>query len=204
MGYGLAGKRPSDPVEIIDTGLTEIEFASWTKRNRWSIPTHISWSFVPEMALPRVSNAAKNAARVWPASTSRTGLQNQALFYGKVELRNGCFFVGMSKQPADKLAWFHAETGLDVDASGYLVLRNRVSGQTLARIGEDMSWGGPATAIIDPETKRKLHEACGEGEIYIVGSPEASERFVTQYPHVRNPSPAPPPPSQPLASETRR
>ena len=193
LGYGLAGKTPDGPVNMIDTGLTEAEFDSWTKENRWSVPTHIDWSFVPRMKLPGVSDAAKGAIRVWPASTARTGAQHQALFSGRVELRDGCFFVGQFGQPADQLAWFHAEMGLDIDASGYFILRDRVSGQTLTRLGEDMNWGGPASAPIDKATERILHAECGPGEIYIVGSPESSERFMTQYPHLRGPQNPPPP-----------
>ena len=197
LGYGLAGKGPDGPVEMVDTGLTEKEFVSWTNENGWEVPEHIRWSFVSEMNLPQVSPAAKSAIRVWPASVTRTGMQHQALFHGHVELRDGCFFVGQFGQPADKLAWFHAEIGLDRDKAGYYILRERVSGHTLARLGEKMSWGGPASAEIDAEAKRALQEACGPAEIYIVGSPEASERFLTQYPHLRGPQ-APPPPAPPV------
>ncbi|MBV7255610.1 hypothetical protein KCG44_02290 [Pacificimonas sp. WHA3] len=198
LGYGLAGKGPDGPVNLIDTGLTEAEFTRWTAENGWQVPDHIRWSFVPEMNLPRVSEAAKAAIRVWPASTSRTGAQHEALFDGRVEMRDGCFFVGESGKPVDRLAWFHAEIGLDVDGEGFLILRNRVSGQTLARIGEDMNWGGPATAQIDPAAKRALLDACGPGEIYVAGSPEASERFLMQYPHLREDQvpPAAPSPQQ--------
>lgn len=194
LGHGLAG--PGGPVNMIDTGLTEAEFDSWVLENGWPVPAHIRWSFVPEMNLPRVSDAARDSIRVWPASTARTGPQNQALFSGRVELRDGCFFVGDLGRPADKLAWFHAEMGLDIDAAGYLVLRDRTSGHTLARIGEDMNWAGPANAEIEKESERALRDACGSGELLIVGSPEASERFLTQYPHLREPrAPLPPPPA---------
>lgn len=200
LGHGLAGKGPDGPVNLIDTGLTEAEFETWARENGWQVPTHIRWSFVPPMPLPSVSDAAKDAIRLWPASTARTGVQHQALFHGKVELRDGCFYVAEFDKPADKLAWFHAEIGLDKDAAGFFILRNRVSGQTLARLGEDMNWGGPATAEIDKAKERALQEACGPGEIYVVGSPEASERFLTQYPHLRQPAAPPPPPPLPKAS----
>jgi len=195
LGYGLAGKGPDGPVNMIDTGLTEREFESWAQENGWRVPAHIRWSFVPAMTLPPVSKTAKEAIRVWPASTARTGVQHQALYHGRVELRDGCFFVGEFGQPADKLAWFHAEMGLDLDESGYFILRDRVSGRTLARLGEDMNWGGPASADIGKDAERALQDACGPGEIYVVGSPEASERFLTQYPHLRQPAAPPRPPS---------
>ncbi|GGC11418.1 hypothetical protein GCM10011494_32740 [Novosphingobium endophyticum] len=194
LGFGLAGKSSDGPVDMIDTGLTEEEFVRWTNENNWDVPTHIRWHFVPVMNLPRVSDAAKKTIRVWPASISRTGLQHQALYRGRVELRNGCFFVGEFEQATDKLAWFHAEMGLDIDDSGYFILRDRISGRTLARLGEEMNWGGPASADIDAEIERVLQDACGPAEIYVVGSPEARERFLTQYPHLRESQVSPPPP----------
>ena len=194
LGYGLAGKGPDGPVDLIDTGMTQDEFESWANENGWRVPGHIRWSFVPEMTFPRMSDAAKGAIRIWPASTARTGAQHQALYHGRIELRDGCFFVGELGQPVDKLAWFHAEIGIDVDPMGYFILRNRISGATLARLGEDMNWGGPASAVIDKDAERALQDACGPGEIYVVGSPESSERFLTQYPHLRGPQAPPPPP----------
>ena len=195
LGHGLAGKGPDGPVNMIDTGLTEAEFERWAGENDWRVPTHITWSFVPEMKLPPVSEAAKAGIRIWPASTARTGAQNQALFQGKVELRDGCFFVGEHGRPADKLAWFHAEMGLDVDEDGHFILRDRVSGALRARLGEEMNWGGPASAVIDKEMELALQQACGPGEIYVVGSPEASARFLAQYPHLQEPQVPPPPPA---------
>lgn len=120
LGYGLAGKSPDGPVEMIDTGLTEKEFASWTAKDGWQVAEHIRWSFVSAMTLPQVSDAAKTAIRVWPASVARTGMQHQAGYSGRVELRDGCFFVGQFGEPVDKLAWFHAEIGLDRDKAGFL------------------------------------------------------------------------------------
>lgn len=195
LGHGLAGKSPDGPVDLIDTGLTEAEFGRWAMENQWRVPAHIRWGFVPEMNLPSVSSAAENAIRLWPASTARTGLQYEALYQGRVELREGCFFVGEYGQPADKLAWFHAEIGLDIDDAGFFVLRDRVGGKILARLGEEMNWAGPASAAIDPATERALQAACGPGEVYVVGSPEARERFLTQYPHLRHPQVPPRPPA---------
>jgi hypothetical protein len=193
LGYGLAGKGSDGPVDPIDTGLTEAEFDSWVSENGWRVPGHIRWSFVPEMKLPPVSDSARNGIRVWPASTRRTGLQHQTLFHGRVELRVGCFFVGLFDEPVDKLAWFHAEVGLDMDEAGYFIFRDRRSGQILARLGEEMNWGGPASADVDKQAESALRQACGSGEVYVVGTPESKERFVTQYPHLRNPGNPPPP-----------
>src|SRR3546814_19892677 len=103
--------------------------------------------------------------------------QLQALHGGRVELRNGCFFVGERGQPVNKLAWFHAETGLDIDNAGYLILRARVDGTTRARLGEDMSWAGPASAKIDAQDRPAQHGECGSGRHLVVGSPESTAPF---------------------------
>ncbi len=194
LGYGLAEKGPDGPVELIDTGLTETEFKAWTASRGWTVPRHIRWGFVPEMHLPGVSQAAQRRIRMWPASTARTGAQNQALYRGRIELRDGCFFVGEFGRLADRLAWFHAEVGLDIDDAGYFILRDRVTGQTMARIGEELSWAGPASAVIDENRKNDLRSACGTAEIMIVGSPQSTERFLAQYPHLREPGSPPLPP----------
>lgn len=171
LGAGLEGKSPDGPVNLIDTGLAEAEFVDWAKTNRWQIPNHIRWSFLSELKLARTSNQAKSAIRVWPASIARTGLQNQALLHDRVELRDGCFFVSTFGKPANKLAWFHAEMGLSKDRAGYLILRDRVTGQVRARIGEEMVWSGPSSAVVDLPTRRSLQVACGNHEIMVVGSP---------------------------------
>ena len=193
-GYGLSGKGPDGPVSLIDVGMPESEFEAWAKENGWTIPTHIHWTFVPALALPRVSQAAAKGIRVWPASTARTGAQNEALLWGRVELRDGCFYGDTGDGTPQKLAFFHEEIGLDVDAEGYYILRDRVSGSTLARIGEQMNWGGPPSAYIAPELEAEILEKCGPGEILVVGSPESEERFATQYPHVREVRVPPKPP----------
>ena len=193
-GYGLAGKGPDGPISAIDTGMTEKAFDRWAKEEGWQVPTHIDWSFVPEMHLPRVSDRAAEGIRVWPASTARTGAQNEALLWGRVELRDGCFYGDTGDAAPQKLAFFHEEIGLDIDDEGYYILRDRISGRTLARLGEQMNWGGPPSAYIAPELEAEIQEKCGPGEILVVGSPESEQRFLTQHPHLRGPVPPPPPP----------
>ncbi|MFN3815288.1 hypothetical protein [Brevundimonas sp.] len=186
LGYGLADGDENAAISVIDTGLTESEFDRWVVSNGWTAPGYIRWSFVSAMTVPAVSEAARAAIRYWPASTVRTGVQLQALHGGRVELRDGCFFVGERGQAANKLAWFHAEVGLDIDEAGFLILRDRVDGATRARIGEEMSWAGPASAKIDDDARRALQEACGPGDVLVVGSPESSERFQMRVADVRN------------------
>ncbi len=184
LGSGVVGKGPDGPVVSIDTGLTESEFDEWTSENRWSAPRHIRLGFVAPMNLPSVSNDAAHAIRVWPATASRTGLENSALLRGHVELRDGCLFVGDYGQPANKLAVLQAEIGLDVDPDGYLIFRNRVTGQTLARLGEEIVWSGPATATLGNDAVAALKKACGDADILTIGSPESRARFLVR--HVRS------------------
>ena len=101
-----------------------------------------------------------------------------APFRGRVELRGGCFFVGFDGQPANKWRNF-ITTGLDVDHAGYFF--------ALTGLGRGYELGRPSSGDIDTETEQALRGAWGSGEIYIVGSPQARERFLTQYPHLQEP-----------------
>ena len=192
LGAGYDGKGSDGAITSIDVGMTEGQFGNWAQGNGWTVPKHISWSFVPAMNLPAVSDAAKPGIRFWPASSARTGAQNEALLSGKVELRDGCFWATQGDGEADQLAFFHAEIGLDRDAEGFYVLKDRIAGQTLARLGEPMNWGGPPSAYIAPEAERALRQACGDAPVLVVGSPESRERFAAKYPHLRDPAPSPP------------
>lgn len=193
MGYGLTGKTPDGSARSIDTLLTEREFDAWVAENGWTVPKHIEWRFQNELVAPRVSEAAARRIRFWPASNSRTGWQLEAAEMGRVFVRDGCFFVRRF-DGSEKLAWFHAETGVGLDQQGYLILIDRSTGQPTARLGEDMSWAGPNHVDQNDPGLAKLHEACGGGEVHGVGNPQAQERLFVQYPHLRNPSQPPPPP----------
>ncbi|NCP18158.1 MAG: hypothetical protein GW855_03230 [Erythrobacter sp.] len=195
LGAGYDGKGPDGAITQIDVGMTQSDFARWARDNGWNVPKHIAWGVAPAMNLPAVSDSAKPGIRFWPASSARTGAQNEALIYGKVELRDGCFWATHGDGEADKLAFFHGEIGLDRDEEGFYILKDRVGGQTLARLGEPMNWGGPPSAYIAPETAKALHEACGDAPVLVVGSPESRERFATIYPHVRDQEAPPPPPT---------
>lgn len=183
-GYGLAGKGTDGPVSLIDVAMTANAFDTLAARNGWTVPDWIRWSFQPELVAPPVSDAAKAGIRTWPSSQRRTGAQLEALLGGRVTLRDGCFYVGPPDGP-EALAWFHAETGLDVDPEGYYVFVNRVTGETTARVGEDMNWAGPNAVPADDPGLAGLQAACGPGEVASVGNPESFERMATRYPHLR-------------------
>lgn len=190
-GWGLAGKSPDGPVNSIDTALTPPEFDAWVAENSWTMPRHISWRFVPRLEAPAVSAAAAPKIRYWPAYAGRTGAQNQAALGGRVVLRDGCFFL-QRHDGSEALAWFLGETGIDVDDEGYLILVNRVTGETAARVGEAVTWAGP-NADPTPEQSRELRAACGDHPVAEIGNPEATERMYVRYPHLRQNTPPPPP-----------
>ncbi len=192
-GYGLGGKSDDAPIAMFDVLMTARDFDAWVAKNGWKVPPHLRFGFQPEMAAPRITPAAEAKVRTWPASRHRTGMQLEALLGGHVYVRDGCFLVTSAGGGGESLAFFHAETGLDVDEEGYLVFINRVTGETMGRLGEEMSWGGPPTAVIDPDQEADLRRTCGEAPIKVVGSPMSSARFNMQYPPP--PLPPPPPPS---------
>ena len=196
-GIGFSGDGPDASARLIDTRMARGEFDRWVAANGWTVPRHIAFHFIDPLSYPSVSASAQPRVRVWPAQTGRTGLQNMAALHGTVFVRDGCFFVRHS-DGKEALAWFLAETGLDVDDEGFLVLVNRITGWTMARVGEKMSWAGPNDLKITDDQKAALFEACGEHPIASVGNPESEERLMVQLPHLRTntpPPPVPPPPS---------
>lgn len=204
MGSGLSGKSEHDPVSAIDTLLTARQFDAWVAQNGWAVPRHIDWRFQPELRHPLVQEGLEGAVHLWPASTIRTGWQLEAAFTGHVFLRNGCVFVTQPGTEGESLAWFHAETGLGRDGEGYFTLVNRVTGETMARLGEEMQWAGPNTLADDQPEVEALQAACGDLPVVGVGNPEALERIYVRYPHLRTLEiPPPPPPSPPEPSAAR-
>jgi|GEM_PF-4210866 len=144
---------------------------------------------------PPISEAALPAVRMWPAATMPTEFQMEAAFSGRIFLRDGCVFIqGFNEGAREKLAWFHAETGLDLDAEGFYVLINRVNGQIEARLGETMSWAGPNPIDQSDPAIAAYREACGDYDVEGVGNPQANEKRYVIYPHLRQPPDSAPPP----------
>ncbi|MEO5705724.1 MAG: hypothetical protein ABIT10_09630 [Alteraurantiacibacter sp.] len=195
MGSGLAGKGEHDPVAMIDTLLTAREFDAWVAANGWQVPRHIDWRFQQELRHPALAPDSSGAVRLWPAFSIRTGWRLEAAFTGRISLRDGCVFVSQPGE-GEALAWFHAETGLGRDGEGFYTLVNRVTGETMARLGEEMQWAGPNTVDPAQPAVAALRAACGELEVVGVGNPEALERIYVRYPHLRQVTiPSPPPPA---------
>ncbi|MGB3165190.1 MAG: hypothetical protein WBA68_00220 [Alteraurantiacibacter sp.] len=193
-GYGLDGKGEDGPITNFSIVMTPADFDAWVAENGWTAPPHLGWSFVPELRTSRVSEAAARGIRIWPASEQRAGMLNEAADGGRIVLRDGCFYLQQQGNPSDeKLAWFHAETGLDIDAEGYYVLVNRVTGQVAARVGEMVTWAAPNPIRPGGPSMIEFRAACGDGEIVTVGNPTSDARMNAMYPQPRAPDAAPPP-----------
>ena len=190
-GYGLSGKFDDDPISSFNLVMTPGDFDTWVAGNGWRVPRHLSWHFVPDLIAPRVSDAAEQGIRIWPASEQRTGMQNQAADGGRILLRDGCFYL--DRQGVETLAWFHAETGLDMDDEGFYVLVNRMTGQVEGRLGEEFIWAAPNPIRPGGPSLEEFRGACGEGEISTVGNPTSTARMGAMYPPIRAPDAAPPP-----------
>lgn len=175
-GLAYAGQGPGEGVvTFFDTLLSRDEFDALVRKNDWKIPAHIRFGFVEKLSHPAVSDAAEDRIRFWPQRAQRTGMQNMAALYGKVFVEDGCFFVtGLDGKTS--LAWFLAETGLDVDDGGYLILIDRRTGWTMGRLGEPMSWAGPNPEPDEEETA-ELRAACGDHPVANVGNPHSEVRF---------------------------
>ncbi len=184
-GYGMAGKASDGPIDAIDTLLTASEFDGWVEANGWTMPRHIDWSFQPELVRPTVSESAAAAVRLWTASEARTGAQLQALEAGRIVMRDGCLWVSQAGRP-DRIAWLHAETGLDRDSDGYLTLVDRVTGEFMGRLGEELVWAGP-NRLDAPDWKiADARQVCGQADVFPVGNPQSVDRMAAQYPHLQS------------------
>ena len=166
----------NSPQYSISTRASEADFDEWLAANGWSAPDWIEWTFMPDLPIGKVSDEAAERVRYFASSSQRTGIQRTALIGGKLILRDGCLHV-VHDQGDEDLAWFHAETGLAVDSAGYLVTVDRRTGTITARIGEEVSSGGPQGVPPNDPGIAKLREACGDGDIYNIGNPESRDRF---------------------------
>lgn len=189
-GFGIAGTEANGAITSFHLLMTASEFDAWLADNGWTAPRHISWQFVPELRVPRVSEEAADGIRIWPASERRTGSQHQAAAAGRIFLRDGCFYL--DSEGSETLAWFHTETGLDVDEQGYYVLVNRITGQIEGRLGEVFLWEAPNPITAGGPALEDFRAACGEGVIRSVANPTSQAKIAIMYPQ-RAPDAAPPP-----------
>jgi len=170
--------------EIMMT-ITDAEFRAIAARKGWDeVPPPIQLSFAKELPFPRVDPQVAPLLRGFASERQATGVQMQAGFSGRVILDDGCLRLEVKGGKKGPLAVFHRETGLGLDAQGYLATVDRKSGKATGRIAEMWSWAGP-----NPGTEFdglvELKAACGDGPIANVGNPESEARFKARYPIAR-------------------
>ncbi|MBX7535841.1 hypothetical protein K3175_09210 [Qipengyuania sp. GH1] len=183
-GLGYSGNGPGNgAVRLLDTLLSREDFNAMVRENGWTVPRHIDFNFVERLSYPAVADEVANRIRYWPQRRQRTGAQNMAALYGKVYLKDGCLFVdGLDGKTS--LAWFLAETGLDLDEEGYFILIDRRTGWTMGRLGETMSWAGPNGEPTAEETA-SLRASCGDYPVADVGNPHSEVRFEAELERAR-------------------
>jgi len=113
-----------------------------------------------------------------------TVIQLEAGASGRIFLRDGCLRMGrIGTAEPSSLAMFHKETGIGLDAQGYLALIDRTTGRPTGRVGEMFSWGAPNGAREEMPEVIALHVACGPGGVINVGNPESKFAFDRKYRH---------------------
>ncbi len=157
--------------------MTAREFRAISAREKWGeVPPQIRLSFAREMAVPRVDPRVARYVRGFASESLATTLQLQRGSSGRVVLDNGCLRLATKGKAKGPLVVFHKETGIGLDAQGYLAAIDRDTGQSKGRVGEMWSWAGP-----NPGTQfdglEELKAACGDGPIENVGNPESEAVF---------------------------
>jgi hypothetical protein len=173
-GYGTDATFGEIRMDLV---VSETEYRTIAEREGWRLPDAIKLAFAEPLAGPALEAGFAPLVRLFPQSDRALGPTQEALLGGRLELRDGCFYVTGRGQP-DRLAYFARELALGLDGDGYLALRTRgPAPRLLGRIGEDFSWGGPIPA---PETLpmvAELRERCGNAPLEHVGIPQSARLF---------------------------
>ena len=181
IGYGYSPFPAEGRAEIMMT-ITAAEYRAIAARQGWGdVPAPIQLSFARDLPFPRVDPAIAPLLRGFASESQATGLQMQRGESGRVVLDDGCLRLEVKGRKNGPLAVFHRETGISLDAQGYLAIIDRRTGKAKGRIGEMWSWAGPNPGT-DFDGLEELKARCGDGPIYNVGNPESEARFKARYP----------------------
>jgi hypothetical protein len=173
-GYGTDATYGEIRMDLV---VSEGEYGAIAAREGWRLPDAVKLAFAEPITGPALDARIAPLVRIFPQSDRALGPTHEALLGGRIELRDGCFYVTGRGQP-DRLAYFARELALGLDGDGYLALRTRgPAPRLLGRIGEDFSWGGPIPA---PETLpmvAELRKRCGNAPLEHVGVPQSARLF---------------------------
>lgn len=178
LGFGLDAVYPTMDVQM---GITEADYRTLAADRGWGEPpAPIVLKFAKAPLRPAVDPRIRPLLRGFANERYATLMQLGALGTGKLVLRDGCLKV-QGHDGSEKVAVFHHETGIGLDADGYLALIDRTTGKVRGRVGEKLAWGAP-NAI--PEQHMvglaELRAAC-PGELANIGNPESAAAFNARY-----------------------
>ena len=185
---GVAGGWGVSPTEgkvEMMMSITRSEYESLAREKGWGeVPAPIKLAFPGELPFPRVDPAIAPLLRGFASESRATTIQMEAGFSGRVILDDGCLRLAAKDDKKGPLVVFHRETGIGLDAQGYLATIDRRTGKATARVGEMWSWAGPnpGEALDGLE---ELKAACGDGPVVNVGNPESQARFKARHPGAR-------------------
>ena len=166
--------------------VTEEEYRALAAQKHWGpVPAPIRLGFSGALAFPTVDPRVANLLRHYASERRGTVIQLEAGASGRIFLRDGCLRIsgnGSTTAPG-ALAMFHKETGIGLDAQGYLALIDRTTGKPTGRIGEMFEWGAPNDASEAMPEVIALHAACGPGAVINAGNPTSKFAFDRRYHH---------------------
>ena len=182
---GIVDVYGTDPIAgrvSMTIPITRAQFDAIAAREGWgAVPAPISLHFAANHQVPRVDPRVAPYLRGFASASRATTLQMERGEGGRVVLDKGCLRLagaysakarGKVKGP---LVVFRRETGIGLDAQGYLAIIDRRTGKPKGRIGELWVWAGP-----NPDKEfdglEELKAECGDGPIANVGNPESEAR----------------------------
>ncbi len=175
------GMNPAEGRVPVTIPITAAEFRAISERKGWGrVPAPIQLSFAAEHQLPRIDPRVAPLLRGFASESLATTMQMEAGASGRVILDDGCLRLAGTDKTKGPLVVFHRETGIGLDAQGYLAAIDRRTGKAVGRVGEMWSWAAP-----NPGTEfdglEGLKAACGDGPIENVGNPESTARFEARH-----------------------
>ena len=183
---GIVGGYGSDATygtADFSMAVTEEEYRAIAAQKHWGpVPAPIKLEFSQSLAFPAVDARVAPLLRHFASERRATVIQLEAGASGRIFLRDGCLRTGRTGATGPSaLTMFHKETGIGLDAQGYLALIDRATGKPTGRIGEMFFWASPNDAREDMSEVIALHAACGAGPVVNVGNPESKFAFDARY-----------------------
>lgn len=162
--------------------ITAAAYQAIAAQKGWgAVPAPINLHFAADHEVSRVDPRVAPLLRGFASGSRATTRQMEAGFSGRVILDDGCLRLESKGKAKGPLAVFHRETGIGLDAQGYLATIDRRTGKATGRIGEMWSWAGPNPAT-EFDGLAELKASCGDGPIFNVGNPESEARFKKRNP----------------------